>query len=924
MRLRWRRSRPSVPPAKPPRSRRAPASASASAPPPSTPSVPPEAGSAPSPAAARRAVSPLNRPVWRLSIAAAVGCAVAFLAARVLNEERFLGVWAAALAGGWAWLAAVRLLLLDSRWPRVWSVYLGLSLVPLLLSGGRGEGWVPSLILGGIFLLFRRYRPLRHLTSRRRMWLFFLALGACLLTVLGWVFPPAEGLGASHAYGQSFLRYALGCLQLFWILVAFHLVLGMRLHFMRLRPKLVASAVFVAVVPLIFVLLQGVAIMFGVVGGTLATGGRQLLRDWAELASADAVAGRALFGTTFAARQAAPAPADAPAWLPRFWAALAAPVPAPVPASAAAAGGAETGADAAAGGGGARDGRRDAARADRAGSDRGQPRFVIDGDVEGPDLQIGRRWAPCDSTFFLHTGPELWVLRLQRETADSAWAATGYRVDESVMAHLAAVMQADVGVRGGRAVVFGDADDPGVRATLADSTRVSLNILGRLARQGAQPDSVAGLWERPRSLGAAVLNMLRLGEEGLVYDAALLHVRLAPADIWRGLASGENEFNQAVLIVLAILGFFLLIFVAFAVLLGVRIAGGITSAVAQLHEGTVHLAAGDLETRIEVPNEDEFGDLADSFNEMTAAVKRGRDEAIERERLERELQTAREIQERLLPHAMPDLPGYEVTGTSVPSLQVGGDYFDFLELGDGRLGVAIADVSGKGIPAALLMANLQALLQGQVIHPSDVAGIVARINDLLSRSTDASRGVGIGRFATFFYGVLERETGAFTFTNAGHNPPLLRRADGTLIELKTGGLILGMMSGMPYAQETVTLEPGDVVVLFTDGITEAQGPVPAMAAAAKAPAAAGKAATATAAGSDGPDDDGEDEDDEEADDFDEPVNLFGDDKLRDILAATGGRSAAEIRAAILEAVREHVAEIPPSDDITLVVLKRQS
>lgn len=913
MRLRWRRSRPSVPPAKPPRSRSAPEPA-------------------PPPAAARRAVSPLNRPVWRLSLAAASGCAAAFLAARVLNEERFLGVWVAALAGGWAWLAAARLLLLDSRWPRAWSVYLGLSLVPLLLAGGRGEGWVPSLILGGIFLLFRRYRPLRHLTSRRRMWLFFLALGACLLTVLGWVFPPAEGLGASHAYGQSFLRYVLGCLQLFWILVAVHLVLGMRLHFMRLRPKLVASAVFVAVVPLLFVLLQGVAIMFGVVGGTLATGGRQLLRDWAELASADAVAGRALFATSFTARQAAPAPADAPAWLPRFWEALAAPAPAPAsaPASAsapadsgAAAGGdAAPGADAPAGGA-ARGGGKDAARAGRADSGRGEPRFVISGDDGEADLRIGRRWAPCDSTFFLHTGPEVWVLRLRRETADSAWAATGYRVDESVMAHLAAVMQADVGIRGGRATVFGDTDDPGVRATLADSTRVSLNILGRLVRAGAQPDSVASLWERPRSLGAAVLQLLRLGEDGLVFDAALLHVRLAPADIWRGLASGENEFNRAVLIVLVILGFFLLTFVAFAVLLGVRIAGGITSAVAQLHEGTVHLAAGDLDTRIEVPNEDEFGDLADSFNEMTAAVKRGREEAIERERLERELQTAREIQERLLPHAMPELPGYEITGTSVPSLQVGGDYFDFLELGDGRLGVAIADVSGKGIPAALLMANLQALLQGQVIHPSDVAGIVARINDLLSRSTDVSRGPGIGRFATFFYGVLERETGAFTFTNAGHNPPLLRRADGTLIELKTGGLILGMMPGMPYAQETITLGPGDVVVLFTDGITEAQGPVPAMAAA-KAPAAAGKAATATAAGGDGADGGKEDEGDADDDDVDEPVNLFGDDKLRDILAATGGRPAAEIRAAILEAVREHAAGIPPSDDITLVVLRRQS
>ena len=325
---------------------------------------------------------------------------------------------------------------------------------------------------------------------------------------------------------------------------------------------------------------------------------------------------------------------------------------------------------------------------------------------------------------------------------------------------------------------------------------------------------------------------------------------------------------------LAALMFFLETFV---LIFGVRITTGITSAVKALHRGTRRIAEGDLDTKIVIPSEDELGDLATSFNVMAGAVKKGREEAIERERLERELETARQIQEKLLPHEMPQLPGFEIAGTSLPSQQVGGDYFDFLDMGTGQLGIAIADVSGKGIPAALLMANLQASLHAQVIKKGSVADVASRMNSLLVKSTDTHM------FATFFYGILDEVKSTFTSTNAGHNPPLLFRADGKIKRLEAGGLVLGFLPDQKYTQQTMKIKQGEVVVLFTDGITEAAGP--------------------------------------SSEKISE--NLFGEERLIEIVRASLAKSAVEIQAAILQAISNHTANVPQYDDITLVVIKRK-
>lgn len=276
-----------------------------------------------------------------------------------------------------------------------------------------------------------------------------------------------------------------------------------------------------------------------------------------------------------------------------------------------------------------------------------------------------------------------------------------------------------------------------------------------------------------------------------------------------------------------------------------------------------------------------------------------------------------------MPDEMPAVPGFEIAARSVPTRYVGGDYFDFVDLPENLLGVAVGDVSGKGVPAALLMANLQAALQGQVIHPSTVAQVVSRVNDLLVRSSE------IGMFATFFYGVLDRVSAAFTYCNAGHNPVILLRQNESLEWLTEGGIILGMMADQEYAEATVQLEPGDVLVLYSDGITEAEGPLPTESEVAES--AEGEPLSGASGSGAGPSPEGEpvpvpvsvDDEDEEADeDYEEEPNFYGEDRLVEAVRVNARRSAMEIRDAILSEVTAFTEGTPQSDDITLVIVKR--
>ena len=190
-------------------------------------------------------------------------------------------------------------------------------------------------------------------------------------------------------------------------------------------------------------------------------------------------------------------------------------------------------------------------------------------------------------------------------------------------------------------------------------------------------------------------------------------------------------------------------------------------------------------------------------------------EATRRERDEQELQQAREIQQSLLPKKIPQIAGFEIDGAWEPAREVGGDYFDVIQLSPTKLGICIADVAGKGVSAALLMANVQAIVRAFASESTSPSNLCARVNSILCSS------ISPDKFVTLFYGVLDAVHYTFRYTNAGHLPPILIRADGNTLQLTNGGALLGVFAEWTYEDSLVRLCPGDRLILFTDGVTEA-------------------------------------------------------------------------------------------------------
>ncbi|HTO94053.1 MAG TPA: PP2C family protein-serine/threonine phosphatase, partial [Bacteroidota bacterium] len=189
---------------------------------------------------------------------------------------------------------------------------------------------------------------------------------------------------------------------------------------------------------------------------------------------------------------------------------------------------------------------------------------------------------------------------------------------------------------------------------------------------------------------------------------------------------------------------------------------------------------------------------------------------LEKQKIERDLAVAASIQQRILPKALPRIEGYDIAGINIPSRSVGGDYYDCIPLPGGRLALVIADVAGKGVPAALLVSSFHAYLNAFLEAPVEPAALAARLNNVVVRASTEDK------FITAFFAVLDPVTGALETVSAGHNPVFLRTAQGDLRELSLGGIPLGMLDmEYPYQSETLTLEKGDRLLLYTDGVTEA-------------------------------------------------------------------------------------------------------
>jgi sigma-B regulation protein RsbU (phosphoserine phosphatase) len=267
-------------------------------------------------------------------------------------------------------------------------------------------------------------------------------------------------------------------------------------------------------------------------------------------------------------------------------------------------------------------------------------------------------------------------------------------------------------------------------------------------------------------------------------------------------------------IAIACAAVFLLIEVA-ALITGTVLTRTITRSIADLYGATLHVARGDFTHRVRVSTRDQLGALGESFNNMTDSIAGLIDEQRQRQRLEHEIEIASEVQRELFPKCLPVLPGLGLAAVCRPARVVSGDYYDFIRLGPTSVGIAVADISGKGIFAALLMASLQAALRSRATLDGngDTSKLVSELNDHLFKNTSEDR------YATFFYATYDSETHMLTYTNAGHLAPLLI-TDGRVQHLEQGGTVVGLFEDAAFTQVTLPVLPGTVLVAFSDGVTE--------------------------------------------------------------------------------------------------------
>jgi sigma-B regulation protein RsbU (phosphoserine phosphatase) len=261
---------------------------------------------------------------------------------------------------------------------------------------------------------------------------------------------------------------------------------------------------------------------------------------------------------------------------------------------------------------------------------------------------------------------------------------------------------------------------------------------------------------------------------------------------------------------------FLLIEIA-ALITGIVLTTRITKAVSDLYHATQFVQSGDFSHRVHVEHRDQLGVLGESFNQMTESITTLIEEQRQRQRLQNELTIAREVQNQLFPQQVPHVPGVQIEAICKAARMVSGDYYDFIQLSPTHIAIAVADISGKGISAALLMASLQAALRSQVLAPGSehlsTAELVARLNKHLVRNT------GDDRFATFFIAVYDSAARTLRYTNAGHLPSFLI-CHGKSVRLDKGGMVLGVVEDYQYEEGSLSVPPGAILVGYSDGLVE--------------------------------------------------------------------------------------------------------
>jgi phosphoserine phosphatase RsbU/P len=335
----------------------------------------------------------------------------------------------------------------------------------------------------------------------------------------------------------------------------------------------------------------------------------------------------------------------------------------------------------------------------------------------------------------------------------------------------------------------------------------------------------------------------------------------------------HSETSDNVLVAFYILAGLLGVAWMVSLYIGISMTRNITGAVSNLYAGTTRIGEGDFEHDIPVKGTDQLADLGRSFNKMGVQLEQFVVVTREKERLQSEIAIASEVQTRLFPHKPPFAKTIEMLGVCHAARSVSGDYYDYFTAADGELALALGDVAGKGISAALLMASIQSIMRTQLCDGNAAvtpANTVARLNRLLYASTSPEK------YATFFFGLYNDETRRLTYTNAGHLPPLIVRGDDKHEFLEVTGSVVGAFPMLRYEEQTVPLGFGDLLVAYTDGITEPENAY------------------------------GED---------------FGAERLADVVLRHRYCCPDEIVAKILEAVRDWDTSVEQADDMTLMIVK---
>jgi serine phosphatase RsbU (regulator of sigma subunit) len=312
-----------------------------------------------------------------------------------------------------------------------------------------------------------------------------------------------------------------------------------------------------------------------------------------------------------------------------------------------------------------------------------------------------------------------------------------------------------------------------------------------------------------------------------------------------------------------------LLFIAVALVGIVPLSGRLTRNLTTLTEGVGRIAQGEYHTRVNVKSADEIGRLAAAFNQMAADVEQHQRSAVEQERIRRELELGRRIQFDMLPHAPLHFGLTEVKGVSVPAREVGGDFFNYFALDSGLVALLVGDVSGKGVGAALLMANIQASLRTRFALGQGLSAIA----DAIDRDIEANSPGPV--YATLFIAIFDPATRLMRYVNAGHNPQYVRRGDGRLEKMSSTGMPVGLLAGHGYSEREVQLTPGDLLFFYTDGCVEMEN---------------------------------------------ESAEMFGAERLESLVAASGSGNASEVLVTVEQAIATFRGGRDLFDDATMMAV----